>query len=214
MTTSPSWYPTWPTAFRNIEEDYLQTVPRQYPLGVYREGTDERRDLDAVAVVLSWIAQGSEWIQRRIFPQLDSSAMFLHLWEECFSIVAGATTAARQQAAIAYCRLMLGTATKETIQKIMAPAFGASVDYDEVGFSFASFADVAATTFTDEWARAYALTRLHIYHIPETADPDISVALDLIARWRPTWLHVSVGRYETLVWGVGKWGQAAWGRVP
>lgn len=195
MTTSPSWFPSWPSTFKDIEDAYLRTIPRQWPAGLYNEGTDERRDLDAIAVVMSWVAQGSEWIRQRVFPQYDDGAMMLPLWEEALSLSKSATIALRQAAVIAYCRLMLGTATKATIQKIMAPIFGVD-DYTDIDFSFASFANIDAFTFTDEWARAFILCHFHIFDNNGTHAPDRKRALDAIAKFRPSWVRVTVGQHQ------------------
>ncbi len=195
-TTSPSWYPSWPSAFQDVEDAYLRTIPRQWPPGLYAEGTDERRDLDSTAVALSWVAQGGEWIKQRIFPQRDTGGMFTGLWEEAFSIARATTLAARRNAIIAYCRLMLGTATKQTIQHIMAPIFGVD-DPSDIEFAFASWDKLDATTFTDEWGRAFAMCHFHIYHDGGTSAPDRPRALDAIAKFAPTWIRVTVGQHQT-----------------
>lgn len=192
-TTSPGWFDSWPSVFKDLEDAYLRTVPRQWPMGLYAEGTDERKDLDSTAVVLAWVAQGGEWIKRRVFPQHDSLGQFLALWEECFSITKAATIALRQQAIIAYCRLMLGTATKATIQKIMAPIFGVS-DYTDIDFAFGSIADIDATGYTGA-DRAFVLCHFHI-HTNGTHAPDRPRALDAIAKFKPTWIRITVGQHK------------------
>lgn len=194
-TTSPSWFPSWPSVFADIEDAYLRSVPRQWPAGLYDDGTDERRDLDSTAVVVSWVAQGGEWVKRRIFPQYDTDGLFLHIFEEAFAIQRAATVALRQAAVIAYARLMLGTATKEVIQRIMAPIFGFDDSYTVVDFAFASLADIAAAGYTGN-AKAFVLCHFHI-HTRGTAAPDRPRALDAIARFRPTWLRITVGQHKT-----------------
>lgn len=195
--------------FADIQAAYLLSVPRQYPAGLYGDGTDERKDLDTEAVALSWVAQGGEWIKRRVFPQYDVDGLFLHIFEEAFSIQRAATIALRQAAIISYCRLMLGTATKVTVQRIMAPAFGLD-DYTDIDFSFASVASVDAFAHTDEPGRAYALGQIHI-HTNGTDAPDMPRALDLIAKWKPTWLRITAGKYQQTIWGTqGNWGEACW----
>ncbi len=207
-TTSPSWFLSWPSTFADIESAYLRTVPRQWPGGLYRDGTDERRDLDSAAVVLSWVAQGGEWINRRIFPQFDDDGQFFHIWEEAFAIQAAATVALRQAAIIAYARLNLGTATKEVIQRIMAPIFG--VDYTDIEFSFGSYADIAGGGYTGN-NKAFLLCHFHI-HTDGAAAPDRPRALDAIARFKPTWIRITVGQYKTLKWDTeGEWDTACWG---
>ncbi len=207
-TTSPSWLPSWPVTFRDIEDAYLRTVPRQYPGGLYKEGTDERRDLDSTAVVVSWVAQGGEWIKRRIFPQYDDDGLALPLWEECYAIARAATIAARQTAIITHCRLMLGTATKPVIQRIMAPIFG--VDPADIDFSFATLASVNAFNESEDEGRAYVLSRIHI-HTNGTAAPDRVRALDAIAKLKPAWIQITVGQYQQTKWGTqGGWGTSCW----
>lgn len=212
-TTSPTWFPSWPTTFPDVQDAYELSVPRQYPEGLYEEGTDEWLDIKSQSIILSWVAQGSEWIQRRIFPQLDAGAMFLHLWEECLAVVQRATTADRQAAIVSSARNARGTATTEKIQNIFAPIFG--IDPEDVAFEYATRADIetAAPDTNQGWAKC--LNMLHIYDINETAVPDRDMAEDAIAICKPTWQLWSVGQYKRLKWGVtgaeGAWNQATWG---
>jgi hypothetical protein len=193
-TTSPSWFDSWPSSFKDLEDAYLRSIPRQWPQGLFNDGTDERRELDAIASVISWTAQGGEWIKQRIHPQHDANAQFLHLWEECFALARAATTALRQSAIISHCRLMLGTATKEVIQRIMAPVFGVD-DPALIDFSFASRADIDASGYTGS-DRAFLLCQFHI-HANGSGTLDRPRALDTIAKWKPTWIRVTVGQHKT-----------------
>jgi hypothetical protein len=210
-TTSPSWFPSWPASFPDLEEIYLKSVPRQFPWGLYEdETTDEYKDIQAMAVVFSWVAQGGEWIKRRIFPQFDSGAMFLGLWEECYNIARRATTAARQNAIIAYMRHMRGTATKEQLQAIFAPIFD-EADPSKILFAWATPAQIHALNPDTQAEYNAGINSLHVYHTTGNI-PDWAALWDTIRAVQPTWIRMSGGEYKTLKWDTqGGWDTACWG---
>jgi len=212
-TTAPDWLPTWPATFADVEAAYAESVPRQYPEGLYQQGTDEYTDLVAQSVVLSWVRQGSEWVIRRIFPQLDTDGLFLGLWEGCLGVVQRATTAGRQAAIVASARYGRGTATTEKIQNIFAPIFG--IDPGDVAFRWATLAEIATAGPDAGAATAKCHNMLHIYDANETAEPDRTLAEDAIALCKPTWQTWSCGRMQYLKWGAhandGAWNERVWG---
>lgn len=194
-TTSPDWFPTWPASWPDLEDVYTQTIPRQFPEGLYDDvDSDEYADIQAIGVVFSWIAQGSEWIKRRIFPQFDDDAMFLHLHEEAFGLVKRATTTLRQNAVIAYMRYMRGTATKEQVQAILAPAFNTE-DPNEIAFSYATLAQVVAANPDTQEGYNQVLHTLFIYHTGNNV-PDWDILRDSIRSIKPTWQVWEGGSYQ------------------
>jgi hypothetical protein len=209
-TTSPSWFPSWPAGFPDLQAGYEQNVPRQYPEGLYTEGTDEYLDLLAEARILSWVRQGGEWILRRFFPHYDSLGQFLSFWEDVLRLVPAATIALRQNTIISHVRYNLGTAIKANIQAIFAPIFGVE-DPARIGFSFASTASIIAFAPETDEAWAQLLNTLHIYDVNETAEPDRTRALDAIRAKKPTWQTWTVGQYQDLKWTTqGGWSTACW----
>lgn len=211
MTTSPSWFPAWPSSFPDLESTYAETIPRQFPEGLYDNAeSDEYKDIQAMAVVFSWVAQGGEWIKRRIFPQFDTGAMFLHLWESCFGIAMRATTTLRQNAIIAHMRYMRGTATKEQLQAIFAPIFG-TADPSDIEFSYCSLADAVTAAPDTQAGWNQILNTLHIYSACGNV-PDWDALWDTIRAVQPTWQRWGGGSYKQLKWDTqGGWDTACWG---
>jgi len=194
-TTSPPWFPSWPASFPDIEDIYLKAIPRQFPWGLYEDTTtDEYKDIQAMGVVFSWVAQGGEWIKRRIFPQFDEDAMFLHLFEECYGVAKRATTALRQNAIIAYQRYMRGTATKEQLQAIFAPIFDEE-DPSQIEFSYASTAAVIAQDPDTPEGWAQALNTMFVYHVGGNS-PDLAALWDTIRAVMPTWQQWFGGSFQ------------------
>jgi hypothetical protein len=158
--------------------------------------SDEYADIQAMGVVFSWIAQGAEWIKRRIFPQFDSDAQFLNLWEECYGLVTRATTALRQNAIIAYMRYMRGTATKEQLQAIFAPIFNEE-NPAKILFSYATLAQIAAANPDTQEGYNQALHTMYVYHTSGN-EPDWDSLWDTIRSVKPTWQIWGGGPYQQL----------------
>ena len=210
-TTSPSWHEAWPTDFPDLEAVYRQTVPAQFP-DLYDDlDSDEAKDIDATAKVLSWVAQGSQWIRGRLFPQKDTTAIFLDLWETALGILAKGTIALRQRAVIRSFRYSLGTGTEAAVRAIFAPIFGDEDNPAAVEFASPSAAEIAACVTTEEgWAMA--TTSLHIYHAAQTTAPDRPSAVDAMEQTKPAHETWSAGQYKTLKWDTeGGWDTACWG---
>lgn len=195
-TTSPSWFPSWPSGFRDIEDAYVRTIPRQWPRGLYDKETDEYRDLEAIAVVLSWVAQGGEWIKQRIYPQYDSGSLFLALWEECLGLAKRGTIALRQAAIIGWLRMIGGNAKKAALQKIFAPIFDED-DPADILFSYSTLAQAvtAAPDSNEGWAQV--LNTLHIYSANNN-EPDWKAMWDMIRLLKPPWQRWGGGPYQQL----------------
>jgi hypothetical protein len=210
-TTSPSWFPSWPSDFPDIQQDYEQTVPEQYPAGLYEPGSDEYKDIQATAQVFSWIAQGSMWIRRRLWPHFDTSGLFLDLWEDAFGLVARSSITERVANITRSARNKLGTATKANVQAIFAPVFGDNADPSTVAFASPSSSDIAANPpdSAEGWARA--LNSMHIYDANETTEPDRVEGTDAVNATKPTYQRWTYGRYNKAKWDTqGTWDHACW----
>lgn len=214
MTTSPSWWPTWPTTFPDVEAVYHETVPAQFP-DLYGDlGSDEAKDIDAIAAVLSLVAQGSQWVRDRIFPQNDSGGLFLPLWEGAFGIVVKGTMAVRQAVVIRSARYKLGTGVESAVRAIFAPVFGHPDDPTVVSFLSADSTWLGSHggSMSDEgWAKA--LTSLHIYSAGAADAPDLPSGRDAAEQTKPAQETWSVGQYGTALYDTdGGYDTACWGQ--
>lgn len=211
MTTSPSWWPAWPSGFPDISAVYDQTIRRMFG-NLYDDVTsDEYKDVGAIAEVFSLVAQGSTWIRRRIFPHLDSGAIFMDLWETAFGILQRGTVTNRQNVILRTARYTLGTATEDAVRAIFAPLFGLPGNSDAVIFTSPAPADLEANppTTEEEWARA--TTSLHISSRGDDEEPDRKAALDAIEQCKGAHETWTVGRYQYAKWDTeGGWDTACW----
>jgi hypothetical protein len=210
-TTSPSWWPTWPTSFPDISGVYDQTIRPTFG-NLYEDVTsDEYKDVGAIAEVFSLVAQGSTWIRNRVFPHLDSDAIFMDLWETALGILQRGTVADRQNVLLRTIRYTLGTATDAATRAIFAPLFGDPGNPDAVVFTSPSAADLEANPPTTEEGWARATTSLHISHNGETTEPDRKAALDAIEQCKGAHETWTVGLYASAKWDTqGGWDTACW----
>lgn len=195
-TTSPSWWPAWPSGFPDVQDAYERIFPGQFPEGLYsNQESDEYKDIKAKARIFSWARQGGEWVLRRFWPHLDTLGQFLGFWEEQLAIARRAKIQLRQNAIISYLRYNLGTATKANVQAIFAPVFGLPNNPERVAFSYPTYAQVAATNPTTDQEWADALNKLYIYDADETNAPDRQQFEDAAQSTKPTWQGWYGGQY-------------------
>jgi hypothetical protein len=213
-TTSPSWWPTWPTSFTDLSGIYDQTVRRTFG-NLYEDvQSDEHKDVGAIAEVFSLVAQGSMWIRNRLFPQVDTDAIFIDLWETAFGILQRGTVTDRQNVILRTARYTLGTVTDAAARAIFAPLFGEPGNANAVTFTTIGAAGIADLqndpgTTEDQWAKA--TTSMHISHTGETAEPDRSAALDAIEQSKGAHETWTIGQYKSLKWDTeGGWDTACW----
>lgn len=213
-TTSPSWFESWPAAFPDIQAIAELVFPRQYPRGLYEDTTDEYADIKAQAQVLNWVQQGSMWIRRRLWPEFDTSGIFLEYWETAFRIVARSSAALRKRAIHIIARHR-STATEEQVQAIFADVF--DIDKDRITFTSPTPAAVAAACATNSEASHWAFLQnnMHISDSSRIAEPDQALGYTALEQTKQAQQHWSFGKRDTLIWGVhandGEWDMRTWG---
>jgi hypothetical protein len=211
-TTSPSWFPTWPAGFPDVQDEYQQTVPRQFPAGLYGASSDEHLDIVSIGEIYSWLRQGSTWVSRRLWPHLDVTGEFVGLWESALGLVAAFNVTTRRDNVLRALRYHLGTATEAAVQAIFAPLFGFADDPGSVSFASPSAADIAAAGPSNEGEWAGATNTMHINHTNETAAPDRTAVDAAIEQTKPTYQEWSAGQYQTCKYDTeGGYGTACYG---
>lgn len=196
-TTAPSWLDAWPAAWPDVGAAYEETVPRQYPEGLYDpvRNSDEYLDVKATARILAWVAQATEWVRRRIFPQADTGGLFLARWEAALGLLRAGTTAARAARITAALRTRK-TLTKATVQAIFGPLLRIDPGVDEISFIYPSPADLIAAVSgcsATEIAQALGeLCQIGIYSINGACD-DLVGAEREARRRQPAWERWWIG---------------------
>jgi len=182
-TTSPSWFDAWPADFPDVQDAYADTIPAQFPRGLYDDlESDEAKDIGVMSRVLSWVAQGSQWVRGRIFPQHDADGIFIPTWEDILGLPARGFLAQRQRAIVRYLRYSMGTATSGAVKAIFAPLFGEEGNTDAVAFAVPTLAQIVTAAPEDDSQYAQATCSMHIYHATETTEPDRRLVLDAMTQ--------------------------------
>jgi hypothetical protein len=175
-------------------------------------------DLKAFGESLALSRDLLEFALRYIWPGKDTgSGYFIPDWETVFNISPAATLADRSYRIIASMR-QRGTMTSDLTKAIMAPAFG-TTDPNSVSFASPTSTEAEAaysTTTSDDKQAVFLGTNMHIYSSASPpVEPDFALALDLIERIKPTGDTWSVGKFNSLIWGVhandGEWERRTWG---
>ena len=212
----PSWMPIaarpsnwldWSTIFR-------ETIPREWPKRLFGAGSQAYSDLIAFGETLALARDMTSLLQHNIWPALDGNDnIFTDRWEEAFGIQASGALDDRTSRLIAFMR-QRGTMTEDLVKAIMCRAWD-SDDPSAVSIVSPDPSTYAASGAVEDWQWAYLGHNLHIYHTAETAEPNRSLAEDMIRKIKPTWETWSVGQYKFLAWGTpgeeGAWDQAVWG---
>jgi hypothetical protein len=211
ITTSPTWLPTWPAGFPDVQDEYQQTVPRQFPAGLYGASSDEHLDIVSIGEIYSWLRQGSTWVSRRLWPHLDVTGEFIGLWENAFGLVAAFAVSTRRDNVLRAMRYHLGTATESAVRAIFAPLFGFADNPGSVSFASPTHAQVAAAGFDSEDGWAMATNSLHIYPTDEGAIPDHAALDAALEQTKPTYQRWTAGQYKYAKWDTqGTWDHACW----
>jgi hypothetical protein len=197
MTTAPSWLPAYPATWQDVQQTYEQTVPRQFPEGLYDPALerDEHKDTLGIADVLAWVAQAAEWVKRSIVPHQDSQGLFLGRWETALGLMQAATVALRQSRIVAALRTRK-TLTKAVVQGIFLPLLFPSGDADDVQFIAPTVATLAAAlvgaTAADIAQAEHDMFQLGIYDLNGTCS-DLPGAMREARRRQPAWEHWWIG---------------------
>lgn len=201
LSTRPSNWPDWSDIFTN-------TVPREWPKGLFGKGGQAWLDLEALGESLALARDVMEVVIRRIWPARDDDGTFLSDWETVFDVTPEPTIAKRQDRLIAKFR-QRGTMTQDLVKAIMCRAWGSDDP-----------STVTLTSPTQGWAavdETDAARLGHQMHISQTAgtdEPDPMIE-DLISQNKPTWENWYYGKTATLKWGAhaddGEWDRRVWG---
>jgi hypothetical protein len=166
-------------------------------------------DNTALGKCMGYAREFLEWILQTIWVQRDDEALWLDKWEAIFDIAQRGTTALRQSAILGRIR-GYGSGTEDQMRLVFADVFDGNPD--NVGFRNPTAAEITAGASLGETTYVRANNYMHIYHIPETADPDEGLARDLISYNAPTWQEWTLGRYDDLKWDTeGTYDYSTWG---
>ena len=211
---TPSWLPTWPTGWPDIEARYKALVGSMVPRGLFDPDGENAADWAAIGEALGQVRKLIEWVLGNSLPHRDSEGMFLWRWEELLQLVARGATATRQAWIVARLR-QRGTETLSLAKAVMAGAWGEidgsflSVYHQDPAVYYAERGGYTTDAAYDIREQQY----LHFYPTAEDVAPDWDIAADLIARFAPTWAYWTVGRYKVMEYDGGAdsgWDRGHW----
>jgi hypothetical protein len=218
-TTAPSWLPAYPATWQDIQQTYEQTVPRQFPEGLYDPALerDEHKDVLGLADVLAWVAQAAEWVKRSIVPHQDSQGLFLGRWETALGLMQAATVALRQSRIVAALRTRK-TLTKEVVRGIFQPLIDPAGVIDDVEFRSPTVATLATALVGCNAAEITAaqteLFQMGIFSLNGVCS-DLQGAMREARRrqpaWERWWIGTSVNADGYMYWDETNWDEGAWG---
>jgi uncharacterized protein YmfQ (DUF2313 family) len=193
----PSWFPTVsrPSNWRDYSAIYRKVLPREWPPGLWRLGSEGLKDLYALAESLAMVRDRLEWVLVAYFPAYDTNGVFLGHWESVFGIAPADTIAERQNRILAYMRALRAAMTAAQLKVTFARAFG-SDDPADVSIDSPDPADVTAIETLGEITYVFNNNQLHIYSTGETTEPDFKIADDLVDRLVPSGQIWSVSQYQ------------------